>query len=167
MSLINDALRRAKESQQQVSPPAFAAPLKPVEPEPRSNAFIWLAPLFVILLIVAAIFFAGLAMAKRTVAQIVNAPEPAATQEVATAAEPVVARPPAIETNTPVSVSAAEPLPHVQGIVYSQNKPWAILNGQSVFVGDHVGDYRVQEISKYAVTLAGANGKTQTIHLGN
>ena len=62
---------------------------------------------------------------------------------------------------------AIEPTPlKVQGIAYDPAKPWAIVNGKTVFVGDPVGEFRVKAISKYTVTLTGADGKETTVTLG-
>src|SRR5208283_1396011 len=110
------------------------------------------------------IFIIGLAMARHTMTTIVNAPEPAATQQVAAVIEPVVPPPPPPVTNAEV---AAPPLPRLQGIVLDPQRPWAIVDGQTVFTGDRVAGFQVKEISKFTVSLAGADGKLQTIHLGN
>jgi hypothetical protein len=161
MSLINDALKRARQSQQ--NPPSSAGPpLRPVEPEDGSG-LAWILPAIIIFLIVVACFFIGLAMANRTVTKIVNAPEPgvSVTQPVEAVVAPEL-RQMAVEE----VVSNESPPLKVQGIGYDPSKPWAIINGQTVYVGDQTGGFRVKAISKYTVTLAGADGKEQIITLG-
>jgi hypothetical protein len=162
MSLINDALKRARQSQ--VNPPsAGGPPLRPVEPR-NNSSLAWLLPAIIIFLIVVAIFFIGLAMANRTVTKIVNAPEPVvtATQPVGAVSAPAPRPVPQLEPAV-----AIEPTPlKVQGIAYDPAKPWAIINGKTVFTGDSIGDFHVKAISKYNVTLTGADGKEKIITLG-
>ena len=173
MSLINDALKRARQAQQK-NESTGGPPLMPVEPE-SPGLIAWLLPGAVIFLIVAAIFVIGLAMARHTVTTIVSAPNPdPPTQELAVATAPVV--PPAPPSPSPSSLLpppvtnvevAAPPLPRLQGIVLDTQRPWAIVDGQTVFTGDRVNGFHVKEISKFTVTLTDAGGKLQTIHLGN
>jgi hypothetical protein len=73
MSLINDALRRARQTQQQ-SPPATRQPLVPVEPKPRGISR--MLPLAVGVLFAAACFFFGLSLARRTPPPVAVAPLP-------------------------------------------------------------------------------------------
>ena len=73
MSLINDALRRARQTQQQ-SPPASRQPLVPVEPKPRGISR--MLPLAVGVLFAAACFFFGLSLARRTSPPVAVAPLP-------------------------------------------------------------------------------------------
>jgi hypothetical protein len=161
MSLINDALKRARQSQAN-PPPVGGPPLRPVEPR-NNSSLAWLLPAIIIFLIVVACFFIGLAMANRTVTKIVNTPEPGvSTAQPVEVVSPPAPRPLAVETVVP-----NEPLPFkVQGIVYDPSKPWAIINGKTVYVGDEIGGFRVKAISKYNVTFAGADGKEKTIGLG-
>lgn len=161
MSLINDALKRAKQSQNQ-NPFAGGPPLMPAAPQ-TPGAFAWILPVAVIILLVAACFVIGLAMARHTVTTIVKAPEPVATPAVVAATAPVLPPPPPTNTET----AAASDLPKLQGIVLDPQRPWAILSGQTVFVGSQIGEFQVKEISKFTVTLLGADGKLKTIGLGN
>jgi hypothetical protein len=162
MSLINDALKRARQSQS--NPPPFGGPpLRPVEPR-KNSSLAWLLPAIIIFLIVVACFFIGLAMANRTVTKIVNAPETdvSTSQPVETVSAP--APQPVVPVEPAVSI---EPPPlKVQGIAFDPSKPWAIINGRTVFIGDPVGEFHVKAISKYTVTLAGADGKEKIITLG-
>jgi hypothetical protein len=161
MSLINDALKRARESQQKNSP-RNAAPLTPAERESRPGTN-RLLPGLIILLIVVACFFIGLAMANRTVKKIVAAPDISATQQVESAAEPVL--PPPAEIGA-AAITNNQPKPtRVQGIGYDPVHPWAIISGHTVFLGDDVDGQRVTAISRSSITLVG-NGQTNTLVLG-
>jgi hypothetical protein len=168
MSLINDALKRAKQSQKK-NPAGGGQPLIPVESNSPS-AVAWILPVVIIILVVAACFVLGLAMARHTVTAIVNAPEPDVTKQevVVTDDLPSNLPPPlpvVMETN--LEVVAAPNLPKLQGIAYDPVKPWAILSGQTVYVGDPIGEFRVKAISKFTVTVAGKDGKLKIISLGN
>jgi hypothetical protein len=145
MSLINDALKQARQSQQQ-SPPAGQPPLRPVAPAPRGAAD-WILPLAVIALVGAAAFFIWLALAGHKTSPA-KAPELSATQP----APPAPAVAPAV-SNVVVTVAPPLPLPKLQGIIYGA-KSWAIVDGKTVYVGDSVENFRVKEISPNSITLA-------------
>lgn len=161
MSLINDALKQARQAPPRNTPNVL--PPRPAASQEPGTVAIWL-PVIVIILIVAAIFFLGWTMAHRTVREIVTAPEP-------------VAPPDMVETTTPaepVKPSAAAPpaaltppdAPVLQGIFYSPKNSSAIVDGKTVRPGDKVGQYyRVKEITQYTVTLIGADNKPFKIGL--
>jgi hypothetical protein len=161
MSLINDALKRARESQQKNSP-HNASPLTPAERESQSamNRFL---PWLIILLIIFACFFIGLAMANHTVTKIVVAPDISATQQVESVPEPVLP-PPAVIGAAAITNNLPKPT-RVQGIGYDPVHPWAIIDGHTVYPGDKVDGMRVTAISRDSITLAG-NGQTNTLILG-
>jgi hypothetical protein len=159
MSLINDALKRARKNQG--GPPPGMPPLRPVESGEEDNRVEWILPAVIIFLIVTACFCIGLAAARHTAAKIMNAPEPAATQQVESVPVPILKAP----TNTGPQIPAVEPI-KVQGIVYDPVRPWAIVDGKTVFIGDSVREFRVKQISKNAVTLEAADGSQQKLGLG-
>jgi len=111
MSLINDALRRARQTQQQ-SPPASRQPLVPVEPKPRGISR--MLPLAVGVLFAAACFFFGLSLAKRTPPPVTSAPEP-----LAKPASAPVTPPPAAPAVSPASL----PEPKVAPAAEPASKP--------------------------------------------
>jgi hypothetical protein len=165
MSLINDALKRARESQQK-NLPGGARPLMPVEH--RESGLNWILPALVILLIVVACFFIGLSVTKHTVAKIVNAPETPAVQPVETnnaeSDSVILLKAP---TNAAAVISDAVVVPiAVQGIMYDPVRPSAIVDGKTVHVGDRVHDFRVKEISKSTITLTGPGGTNEVLGLG-
>jgi hypothetical protein len=162
MSLINDALKRARESQKKYSP-RNAAPLMPAERESRP-VMSWLLPGLIILLIIVACFFIGLAMASRTVAKIVVGPDISSpTQQVESVPEPLLA-PPAEIGAAAITNNLPKPT-RVQGIGYDPVHPWAIISGRTVYLGDEVDGMRVTAISRNSITLAG-NGQTNMLVLG-
>jgi hypothetical protein len=162
MSLINDALKQARKAPPRNVPTALT-PLQPAAAKEPSVALTWLLPAVVIVLIVAAIFFIGWAVAHHTVRSTEAAGDATATQPAAPVPLPAVtpAPPPPPPVNPPDA-------PRLQGIFYSPTAPSAIIDGKNVKLGDRVGDnYRVKAISKYTVTLVGADKKEIQIGMGN
>jgi len=161
MSLINDALKQARQAPPR-NPPNSLPPLRPVVEE--SNSVVaWLLPVLVILLIIGGIFYLGWTMAHRTVSNIVAAPDGnAATQAVAELALPVV------KPATPAPPPPLNPpeAPVLQGIFYSPTAPTAIVDGKTIRPGDHFNQYRVKAISKFTVTLIGPDNKEIQIGMG-
>ena len=159
MSLINDALKQAKQSQTK-TPPSGAPPLPPVEHRSQSGGggSMWILVVAAILFLVAAILFFKMPGSKHeTILAPTNAPEPVVTQ-----VEPVKTNPPAMTvTNTP----PVEQLPKIQGIIFDPAKPWAIVNRKTVYVGNKVGDYTVKAITRNSVTFQRLDGSLQEIKL--
>ena len=156
MSLINDALKQARQAPPR-STPSTLPPLQPAHQE-DSNTAVWLVPAVIIFLVFAAIFFIGWASMHRTVNSIVTAPpDPATTQEVAVVAPVFVAPepPPVVE------------LPRLQGIFYSPTAPSAIMDGKTIRPGDTFKQYKVKEISKFNVILVGPDKKEIKVGLGS
>ena len=161
MSQINDALKQARKAPPRGTPSAVP-PLRPVADEPSPVAG-WLLPAFVIILIIAAIFFIGWAVAHHEVHTIVvSPPTNSSTQDVANVNPPVVTpRPP-----EPAPVAAPD-LPKLQAIFYSPKSPSAIIGKRTVVPGDKYDNYTVKAISKYTVTLVGSDNKEVEIGMGN
>jgi len=162
MSLINDALNRAGESKPK--PLSGLTPMSPVESQSRDGTG-WRLPLLVVLLLVAAGYFIGMAMASHPEPQIVNKPVPA----VALVSNP----PPAVTAASPVAVvTNADPAPQLQSpprlqaIVSDPVHPWAILDGKTVYPGSRAGDFLVKAISKNTVTLEAADGSQRQLSIG-
>jgi len=154
MSLINDALKQARQAPPRNSPNS-QPPLRPVVEE-GSSAATWLIPAIILILVVAAIFFIGWASAHRVVSTIMAQPEPVVvvTQQV-TGVRPPVAPPPVAE---PALLNPPD-APVLQGIFYSPTAPSAIVNGKTIRPGDQLRQYRVKEIGKFTVTLVGPDKK--------
>jgi hypothetical protein len=161
MSRINDALKQAQQR-----PPGNLSTPRPIfrtdDHEP-SRGVIWLVSALAILIIAAACFCLGWIISNR------NTDTSAAGLDTNTNPEPVATLPlPAIHstvTNLSTGVTNEPvPVPVLQGILYSPTSPSAILNGKNVQPGDQIGSYRVKAISKYTVTLVGADD--QEIQVG-
>ena len=186
MSLINDALKRAKEAQRKETP-SGGSPMRPVEAKPTERDFGLVLPVVIVLLVVTAIVFIGLAMTRQpatsTVKNIAAAPAivppQAPTQTVAIAVVPATNPPPAAlpvpapatsappaEVISPAPIKAEAPKPvRLQGIAYDPLISWAIVNGKTVYVGDFVNGMQVMTISRKSVTLVG-NGQTNILVVG-
>lgn len=182
MSLINDALKRAKEAQQENPPATPPLEFRPVEPGQQNNprqtwlcfglALVAIAIVGLSALLVRFIAQSGsndLQVAARAVAVpvVINPPVevPAAnvSSEAVDSTTPPASNEPAAEPNpngTPLVAAIAEaikPAPlKLQGIFFNPQNPSAVVNGRSVYLGDRVGGFRVMGISPVAVTLVSA-----------
>jgi hypothetical protein len=175
MSLINDALKRARESQR--NQPPGAPPLPPVESSTRGGAG-WILTAAAILFLAAVGLLLGpiwfghksppAGVAKTTA---IPAPPPVAAAPVRvanTAPSATNTTPPAVtNTNPPPPVVAVEQLPKVQGIIFNAAHPLAIVNGQTVNVGDRVGNYQVKQITQNNVVFQRLDGSQKTLGIGD
>jgi hypothetical protein len=159
MSLINDALKQARQAPPR-STPSTMPPLQPAHQE-SSNTAVWLVPAIIIFLVFAAIFFIGWASMHRTVHSIVTAP---ADPETVTQQEAEVIRP--IAPAEPAPPPVVE-LPRLQGIFYSTTAPSAIMDGKTIRPGDTFKQYKVKDITKFNVILIGPDKKEIKVGLGS
>lgn len=177
MSLINDALKRAKQAQQQKPPEAPPMQFRPVEAgqQPKkSNAGIWIAVAVIALLAIGFVFrqtrkngFGSPKEAKaREIVPANPAPQETAPVTPTNAPAPNPNELASHDTNAPaVDEAPAKPAPKLQAVVYQPKRPSAIISGKSVFVGDKVGDFRVVAITRESATLVGG-GQTNLLVLG-
>ncbi|HSY19023.1 MAG TPA: hypothetical protein VK815_11840 [Candidatus Acidoferrales bacterium] len=166
MSLINDALKQARQTPPRNTPNSMP-PLQPAQNHQESSpTAVWLVPAIIIFLVFAAIFFIGWAAAHRTVRTVAAAPaDPDTTEQPETVAGPIaVSSPP---PPPPVAPTPPAPKPKLQGIFYSPTEASAILDGKTIHTGDQFKQYKVKEISKYTVTLIDADKKEITIGMGD
>jgi hypothetical protein len=164
MSLINDALKQARKAPPR-NTPASLSPLHPAAADDASLFPSWLLPVVVILLIVAAIFFIGWAVAHHSVRTIADAPESTAGPQAAAAISvPVVKPPPAEPSAPPINPPDG---PKLQGIFYSPTAPSAIVDGKIIHPGDQFREFKVKAISKYTVTLVGPDKKEIRLGMDN
>jgi len=153
MSQINDALKRAKQSQTP-NPPGGVPPLAPVEHAPRRAN--WIIPGILALIVLACVFAGPLACDHQ------SAPTPPSAPTNA----PVAVEPPA-PVQTPANVPPPPaPAPKVQGIVFDAANPIAIVNGKSVHVGDRIGEFQIKAITQNTVTFKKADGTMMQVRLG-
>ena len=191
MSLINDALKRARDAQRN-DPPSGARSLPPVESSARGGIG-WILAAAVVLVLAATGVFLGLALyghktppsaiAKTPVISnplpVETAPAPAPTQVVVVplpapktnAPAPLAANtnsPPVQNTNPAPAVVAAKQWqwPKVQGIIFNATRPLAIVNAHAVNAGDRVGDVQVKQILKDAVVFQKPDGSQKTLGIG-
>jgi type IV secretory pathway VirB10-like protein len=200
MSLINDALKRAKQAHEQQTPPQFrGAPLHTAPtPSRNSNAnmtfvFIAVAVLFVAVIALGIFLYTRMhvvreqtAIASATqpaapstpAAEVpaphhpapaqpaeIPAPKPAPPAEPARAVAPPAPEPPPVVAPAPVEVPLQIfPAVRLQGLLYSPARPAAIINGRTLFIGEHVGDVRVIAIDQQSATVVW-NGQTNKLTL--
>jgi hypothetical protein len=186
MSLINEALKRAREV------PVAPAPelhFRPVEQPPAARRTVGLMlPVVVALVALLALFLVwqishrSRSNDQQLTAAPVADPSPAAVSVPPTdSSQAQPARPAAPTATAPASESvaaaastnsdtAAEPPPlpppplKLQGVVYDPKRPSALISGRTVFVGDRIRDFRVVAISADSATLMGA-GQTNVLSL--
>jgi hypothetical protein len=167
MSLINDALKRAKDAQQKSAPAAPSPQFRPAEPAPAPPRTVGLTvPLIVAVFAVIALLIVWKNQQK-TAAREVNAPaKPAApvntiaqTQPpttpvaVATPAPPApIAPPPTPVTVAPVALAPAPEL-RLQAIFFAPGHSSAIISGKTVHVGNIFKGFRVADITETGATL--------------
>ena len=186
MSLINDALKRAKQAQQETPPASPPLQFRPVEPAQTASSR---APLVLVGFVLALIIIVALgglviwfvsqksADDLHVAARAVNPTASAVTVDspVESAlpsppapiikAEPSLApAPPTVpvetQTNAVAVVAISEPpvppAPKLQGIAFHPPRPSAVVSGKTVMVGDRVGGFRVLAITRGSVTLGDA-----------
>lgn len=159
MSLINDALKRAREAQPQSPPPAADLQLRPAEPAPAAGKGM-LVPALVGFLVLVGVFVVWHAQqhadkppAPETKAAPFVAPEMKPPVQVAAAPAP---NPPApAQIAVPVPAAQAEPL-KLQAIFFAPGHSSAIINGKTVHTGDTFKGFRIAAIAETSATLVSA-----------
>ena len=180
MSRINDALKRAQRAQRINPPPPGAnrPRLLPAAAKP-GNAIRWILPGLIGFLIVAACLFIGMAFVARTVTKAAGRPQHSAATPLSptptSAPVPAPATPPAPPPQAsstpapppspPPPLSPTPPEPKLQGIVLGTSRPWAIVDGQTVHVGDRLGEFRVKDIAPRNITLEKTDGSQKKLGL--
>ena len=182
MSLINDALKRAKQTQADNPPGTPSLEFRVAEPEPRPHPRTTLLLVGLSLVVAMILGLAGLLI--WFIAQSKPAPLPIAARMAdaplaplpksappvaAPAAAPTVTGKPDEQAKIPgepntngvsASVTTGEAIPpaalKLQGIFFNPNNPSAVVGGKTVDLGDRVNGFRVIGISPVAVTLVSA-----------
>jgi hypothetical protein len=187
MSLINDALKRAKQAHENLPPPpptAAVPQFRPVEPVPHhpgiAPGVLMLSALCVLLLLGLLISWVWVQRHSSQAGVVVQTAAPAPPAETAavkpTPAPAAVAAtpPPAPElAPTPAAIPIPSPEPVVvvpveappppkpalklQGIVYNPLRPAAMISGKTLFIGDKTGEWRVTAIDQESATLVSAS----------
>lgn len=189
MSLINDALKKAKQAQ-------VNAPVRETAPQlraPETDHPVRSGPSLMMPAIIVAVCLLGaalmwVAMSGRKpdpgkaepVAAVSGAPSsPKTEQPIAPTTREVVSTPP---TTVPAATSTPEPkppvitappaatlppasaLPRLNGIFFNPARPTAIVNNKLVSTGSRVGEFTVLAITQNSVTLANG-GQTNVLSL--
>jgi hypothetical protein len=176
MSLINDALKRAKQAQQENPPPTPPLQFRPVQPtqegRPRSPQIILGAGLGLIVVVaLGGLLLWAISQPRQTGLQVeartfteaaaitpaVPADPPPAPLSIESALTPLTTPEEAMTNSLPaVAGGAPSKVPELklQGIFFNPRSPSAVVNGRTVYVGDKVSGFRVFAITPQAVTLA-------------
>jgi len=176
MRLINDALKRTKDVQQQTAPAASGPALRPAEPAQSKAGSGARTLLFIMVLAVVLgnflLFIPEPAVESAAVHPVAPAPPggPPVVLEAAAAAVGDGVSAGAGSTNDPAPqprvVFAEPPKPAVlrlQSIIYG-SRPSAMIAGKFLFVGDSIQGHQVIAIDKETVTLVG-DGQTNILSL--
>ena len=174
MSLVNDALRRAKDAQKNGQAPAPGPqfrPAEPVAPEKRGMGF--LVPIIIVVIAAGGLILVLQTRQKTEARQSMVEPKPATpvvttaetkppVQQV-TAPAPTPAAPVAVAEKpapapTPVASAPALEL-KLQAIFFAPGHSSAIISGKTVHAGDNFKGFRVAAITETSATLVSA---TQT-----
>jgi len=187
MSLVNDALKRAKEAQQPTpAPPISGPPFKDLEKVEDSGHWITspvtMAVVAVIVLIVVWQSLRGGSRSEATSTPVAarsnlipvsdqTALEPPSSKpEAATRVSPDTTSTAPNSTNGPATelgsatqqeiIPAAPPAPpplKLQAVIWNPKRPSGMISGATVFVGDKVRDFKVTKITQDSVTLSGSD----------
>lgn len=180
MSLINDALKRARQAQDQASRLENSSPgFRTVDP-PRRQEDRPLLPFLVGTGVFGLILFLGWQTMRTRVADTPEVQVSAKTIPAAQAAEtapqpepvpepvppPVSApEPVVVPAEIPKPVAPPPPLPRLQAIIFSPANPSAIIDGKTLFVGEQFGDMLLVAVTQNSATLVG-NGRTNRLTIG-
>ena len=94
------------------------------------------------------------------------APVSLAATEPATAPDaPPVPTPSVSDASPAADAPIPEPTLVLQGLLYRPGSPMAIINGQSVTIGSHVGDARVVAVDQHSATVVTATGRTNVLEM--
>lgn len=183
MSLINDALKRAKQNQEAnppTTPPLEFRPVEPAQGEGHRTSLLLVGLSLVIVAIVGmCAALAWYVSQKKGPALLVEAsanpqPSPRTNAPAKPAKPPVVVVEPvpaapsiadgveSADTNAEPALTAtavvAEPLKSaplkLQGIFFNPKNPSAVVNGRTVYLGERTGGFFVLAISPTSVTFA-------------
>ena len=165
MSVVNDALKRAKAAHTASAPAAEAHSPHPDPAEAdrhRSNEPMLVLLALLILFTVLAGIFAVQIKRHRLAESVVAAPAPKPVASVPAKPSLPAAPPPqtaaVVATNTPIagSLTPEQPPPapaRLQAIFFDPTRPSAMIGGESLYVGDSLGNFRVAAITRTTVIL--------------
>ena len=183
MSLINDALKRATETQSANPPtPELNVSMQSVEQRPRAGLPIYFTPVL-LFVISGACWFLVKGWDARRQAGVSPAPIIVQARETATASgstetetalsipanrsfalndAPTVSASETAPAGSAIQEPAAAPIFKLQGIFYRPNKPSAVVNSKTVYVGDLILNGKITAIDRQSVTID-VGGATQVL----
>jgi hypothetical protein len=177
MSLINEALKRAKQAQQEnpaTPPPLEFRSEEPGQISPRRTTLLIVG---ITLLVVMILGMAGMLIwfvaqsnsALPVVARVADAPLAAAASapEITPANVPPVSAPLPFERPEPLNTNSAPAMAEVvaeiqppalklQGIFFNPSRPSVVVNGKTIYLGDRVSGFRLIAVSPVAATFVSA-----------
>jgi hypothetical protein len=170
MSMINDALKRAKQAQDEKPPAVPPLKFQTVEPgqevSPRSPVVIAGVVLGLAVIVCAGGLLLWLvAHSGGATLQVEARPVKAAAANPGRLVDPPpaslavgVASGPGTGSNSQPAVVEPPPAPELklQGIFFNPRNPSAVVNGRTVYVGDKVSGFNVLTITPQAVTMTSA-----------
>jgi hypothetical protein len=178
MSLINDALKRASQSDRnRPSQAALPRPMQPVDTA-RASRFLWVLPVIVaVALVLAGWFFWKWWEASHPAVAADPAPVPVANAVVAATPPPATPVPPPPAPVAAPPAKAPEPIPTapiaepawpmeltLKGIFYNKTSPRALINGKTVGPGESIGGVLVARIETDRVVVEW-NGRSKELLL--
>ncbi|HWD18478.1 MAG TPA: hypothetical protein VHB20_04305 [Verrucomicrobiae bacterium] len=178
MSLINDALKRASQTDKEHSRPSAVPPGMTAAPAPRRFPVALVLGLVIALLAMGAVWILWRALSPSappapppSVTIIAHTPAPS-TPVAAVAPPAPVIQPPPTAPPAPVSAPPPEKLPtlppvpalKLQAIFFSRTHPHALINGHTLAEGEVVSEARIVKIAPDRVTLEW-NGQSETLQM--
>jgi hypothetical protein len=159
MSLINDALKRAKDAQQKSMPAAPSPQFRPADPAPTPARGLGMTvPLIMAVLAIIALVFIWKHQKKP--AEAAAPAKPSAPVNTIAETKPAVATPAPPVTPTPSPAIAVAPVASVpapelklQAIFFAPGHSSAIISGKTVHEGNIFKGFRVASITEASATL--------------
>jgi len=163
MSLINDALQRAKQTQQSRPPVVSNLELRPKENKgPQNKIPGWLLPVVGAGVLLAGVVAFGPFFRKDVAARTAPETKPVVAKNNAIpASDSHASVKPAVSglTNGSAGIPDMAPAPaplRLQGIMFDPAHPSAMIKGKTVMVGDQIDEFVVTAISPTSATLVSA-----------
>ena len=176
MSLINDALKRARMAQTNVLPRPDAPQFRPIETAQQTKRSMFMPVVSVVAFALGLFLAWELLPRNRPQPVAAAAPPPAAAAKPTTPVAPAPAPASVVSSQEEaqplpqLSTPAPQPIPaepaqlKLQAILYHPTRPSALISGKTLFIGDMLGEFRVVAISHDTATLVGA-GQTNILAL--
>jgi hypothetical protein len=182
MSLVNEALKRAQEVQNEDPPRAPSLQFHPIEPGhyPR-DPWVHLVPAVLAIIGVVVVLLAWrlviqkppregfevqalAAQAQPVPVAPITIPAPSPIDPAPVASRVPIAPAPSQFAALPEAISPVKPVPpllKLQAIFYHPSSPSAIISGKTIYRGDTIGELQVTSIDSHTVTLTSTSKTNQ------